>query len=369
MWLRCPAHAHAGGRARMSDREPARSHDPGAIDPARAESSRTRVLSIARPAGQFVSAEEIRASIAIWGERAACSERELTRLKRDGTAVACALAELARATPVAGDAGPWDAEFRAQPPELVVRSGIPARRVERAVEVLRAARVIEMREVEGATLVRVRQEVWDDRPEVAALAWPSIRARLNGAGATVAPALAVLRELAWISSASSASPRRAGQGIACSLGDLARRTRFSETVVDGALRSLTAAGLLERDTSQGRTAVHRLTRAAYGEAMGEAMGDAEDGAPAPPAMLGRADARPATQPVVPARPDDPGPIGAPGAATGRAAGADVAPPMGITLELNGMPIPIGAGVPYRFEVDADGRVWCWIGRAFRLGPG
>lgn len=225
--------------------------------------------------------------------------------------------ELARAAaPERPGGGSW---VEGAAGRLATLSGLLAGEVQRGWARLEERALVEVeRAADGRERLRVAPEVLCDLPALSELAGEAVRARLQREG-TLAPALAVLREVARRAGAERSSPVRA------SVDELAGDTLYGRTAVKQALAQLERAGLLQR-TLAGRQMELTLTEAAF-----------EPGAaPSPPPSV-RAP-------------------GAPAAPGGAGAETVLVTPGGVTVELApGSRLRVGAGATCEVEVDEQGR--------------
>jgi hypothetical protein len=192
-------------------------------------------------------------------------------------------------------------------------------------------------------------DVLAPQPAVARLAWDEARRRVRAVPGSLAPALAVLREMA--ASLGALADGEAPPPVRVSVRDLEERTGYGRSTVAEALGTLERARVLDIESRAGRTTRFTLRPAAFGQADEPPRGAMA----APPA------AEPALASVLPAA--------APAAAShGVSAGAAVRGAPVLLGHFGGTPIYGPPGTPLVVDCDADGRWTCRVGPLLTLGP-
>jgi DNA-binding IclR family transcriptional regulator len=157
---------------------------------------------------------------------------------RAGLGVVTGLAELWREQADAREPR-LDASLDASVAVLADRTGLPVSEVRAGVSALKRAGLVH--EADGDRL-RLEPDVMAQLPVLARVEWESVRARVNSLGAHVAPALALVRELARGSSTD-------GEWQGALLPELCEATLYSRSHVSKALSVLERARIVERDGS------------------------------------------------------------------------------------------------------------------------
>jgi hypothetical protein len=172
---------------------------------------------------------------------------------RAAEAVASAIGELVRQR-APGPHGPrWDEALPLAEGELMERTGLLHAEVVLGLDALAGAGTLR-REEDG---LRLDPDLLGELPCIARLRWDQVRAVLGGSGAALAPALAVLREIARL-----ARPDDTGSAwVEGSLPALVESVTYGRTAVSTALSALASAGLIER--APGRRLRTRITGAAF----------------------------------------------------------------------------------------------------------
>jgi DNA-binding transcriptional ArsR family regulator len=328
----------------------------------------------------WVSAPLVRQAIGAWAYSLAGADRRPTpEAVRTAVGVACAIRELALEL----ERGVRPASAAARSPDaplpvpadgalLGERAGVAARDVAKAVELLAASGVADFERAAGVATVSLSNSVLAQLPAVARLAWAEARDRLRRVDASVAPALAVLRELG--SQVGAVDDALAVPALRVSVRDLEDTTGYGRSTVSTALDALERARLLDIETRAGRTTRFGLRPAAFGR---------PDELP-----------RPSVQDVLPDRrgpvagfgtlPTGSGP-GLAGAPLEEGAGLAETPAVpsisqssaqspghtGAPVLLGsfaGIPVYAPLGTPLVVECDAHGRWTCQVGPFLRLGP-
>ena len=328
----------------------------------------------------WVSSDAVRQAIGAWAATARVGRsRPTTELVRTAVAVACAIAEVAASEAVDSGAlllrprdssGTEDADRIAltrpvayDAAQLGELSGASPRDVDRALDVLRQARVVSQPQGERSPLV-LNGDCLEPAPAVAAVAWATVRERLAAADAPIAAPCAMLRALAERLGAPDVG-RGGGTlpAVRVSVRDLELVTEFRRSTVSEAIASLVRARLLDADTRAGHTGRFVIRPAAFGLPDDEA-----------PVSLSRGPARfrdvasAASQSVAGA------PCGAAGVVpaetyAGRIAPATTAAEAPVLIgTFAGTPIYASRGTPLVVECDADGRWSCRVGPFLKLGP-
>lgn len=274
--------------------------------------------------------------------------------------------------------------------DLAERAGIGRRELEAGLALLVASRAVVRHHGATVPTVALAPDLLTPLPAVRRVDWPRVRARLRGVGASIPPALAVLRGLGGLAGALPAG--ESPPPVRASVRDLEEATGFGRSTVSDALIALERASLLTAEVRAGRTTRFTLRPALYGLPDGPA--DAAEVASAPDDRPGaRARGQAGIDPAPPTRHTSrsattvPEPSGAPdgsrrgsqGAAPGRGQapssagsiapvtqhhdGRNAAP----TLTFGGTPVHVPPGTPVALEQDAHGRWICRIG-PLTLGP-
>lgn len=255
--------------------------------------------------------------------------------RRAAAAVVAALGELIREQWNSGE-DPWQAEVPESAAELARRTGASENEVAAALRLLTDSHVVASVFAAGQRRLRLSQEVFEEYPALAQVDGGSVRRQLDMSGASVAPALAVLRELA-IASGGHRDTARPGPWIEVSLAGLSEATLFKRTAVSRALADLDKAGLVERATRSGRQHSYRLLPSVFG-------GQVEP-VPGPAAGV------PASDPIPSPRSTAPNPVAIP------------APGPGVVIEIGGARLWIGPGIECGVELDPNGAPVLRVGRA------
>jgi DNA-binding transcriptional ArsR family regulator len=228
-------------------------------------------------------------------------------LLRAGIAVAAAASEGEDGPPIAAGAGGVA--------ELARRTGLSRAEVSEGIRVLQETGALAVRE----DRFRLDSDLYCSLPALAAVDWEAVREAVGAGRGRMAPALALLRELARLS-------RRAGDGagewLQPAVQELVEETLYGRTAVTQALGELLTSGLVAKAEQPSRRGLRvRLTRRAFG---GAAAGGA-----------------------APERRAEPGTT-SPGGVSVEIGGAVVGVPAGSRLELP-------SGMNYRLEIAPDGR--------------
>jgi hypothetical protein len=185
-------------------------------------------------------------------------------VRRSAVAVVFVLAEqVAEAHPDFGGE-PWTVELPYDPAELVRRTGAPAAEVEEALVLLHDVGCLVSVESGRERRLRLSEALFEDQPAPARLHWQAARQRLERAGASLAPALAVLREIAAATGARIGPD--GGPPVEISLPRLMDAALFRRTAVSRALADLERSGLIGRAPRAGREHSCRLLPAAFSPA-------------------------------------------------------------------------------------------------------
>jgi hypothetical protein len=329
-------------------------------------------------ADHWVSAAAIRQAIGAWAYSLGAGEqRPSNEAVRAAIGVACAIRELAldaaRRPWLGGDAAPQDLT-RPLPLDLAVLSewsGTHLREVEASLTLLASAGAITVQRGGSVATVALSGAVVAPLPAVARVGWSEVRARLAHVGASVAPALAVLRELA--TELGAVDNRGAIPSLRVSVRALEDATGFGRSTVSEALIALEYARVLDIETRAGRTTRFTLRPAAFGQ-VDEPPRAAEE-APA----TGQGSERQGWTVSAPIASAAPAPHEETGGtanprrvASAPAAVTSVAPEAGGAAVLvgafAGTPIYAPPGTPLVVECDAEGRWSCRVGPFLTLGP-
>jgi DNA-binding transcriptional ArsR family regulator len=241
--------------------------------------------------------------------------------------------------------------------DIAARSGFTTAEIDRALDLLAAARVVTRQIGASAATVSLATEVLIPAPAVAHVDWNAARDRLHAVRGSIAPALAVLRELAMLGGAFDLG---AGlPSVRASVRDLESATSYGRSTVSEALAALDDGRLLDVETRAGRTTRFVLRRAIFGLA---------DDAPRAAVVPEGTDIAPssATRSVSSAgtsdRPGQP--------ATARVLEAPSVSTSGAVALVGtfaGTPIYAPPGTPFVLDRDAHGRWLCRVGPLV-LGP-
>lgn len=180
---------------------------------------------------------------------------------RDALGVAVGLAEVQREQ---GGAGEWQSGVRADLTWLGQHLSMAEAETETALELLVRAQIVR-RELRGSLeWLHLEPAMLDEVPGLARLAWGEARERIDAAGGSRRPALAVLGEIARLSGAVDAEGRGAWSSITHQA--LCAATYYQQTAIANALQVLENAELVERHTRAGRRGgnQYRTLAAAYG---------------------------------------------------------------------------------------------------------
>ena len=326
---------------------------------------------VGRP-GWWVSEDAVRRQLGAWAATARTGRaRPTTELVRTAVGVTCAVAELATASPALDGAIPLrprgasaaggDAAaalltrpVAATQQRLSEMCGVSVREVERALEVLRDARVV-LQPHGDRGAVSLSPDCLAPAPAVAAIAWPVVRERLATAEAPFAAPCATLRALADRIEAFDLGRGAAGlPPVRMSVRDLELVTEFRRSTVSDAVAALVRARLIDADARAGHTGRFVIR----------------------PAAFGFPDEEPTSPQQVPGRSDRAlRPSPAAELAQHRGARDGSASPTATSAEapaligtFAGTPIYAPPGTPLTVECDVDGRWWCRVGPHLRLGP-
>lgn len=390
----------------------------------RAGAATPSALPIGGTATFAVSARAVRECVGAWAATQSAGRRPDGMAWRDGLAVASAIVEAAHALlpsgatgePGAGPPAPWEVPVSVsrEPQDLVRRTYLRADRVRAVVDLLVSARVLDLVERTGDEWqVRLRSEVFEDAPVLAAVAWDMVRDRL-GLSTGAPAALAIVRELARRTSPGARADRHFERLTFLEIGEL---TGFGKSALRTGLTACIRGRLLEARTRERVASYYRLLPAAFGrgdayhtdldEAHGPAAADrgADDldvvdvprrsrvasaavmsavgagrrargaaaGATIPAAARGPAPviAAASARPVVSDDPREVVPVPVP-----TVPGADpVVPPVrsttlvaaALVIEVNGIPVPLPPGARPVLEQDEAGTYWYRVG-TMRFGP-
>lgn len=218
-------------------------------------------LSISRGMDTFVSSAAVLEGLAQHAARLPSRQRPADRLMRDALGVAVGLAEVQREQ---GGAGEWQSGVRADLTWLGEHLSMAEAEAEAALEFLVRAQIVR-RELRGSReWLYLEPAVLDEIPGLARLAWDEARARIDAAGGSRRPALAVLGEIARLSGAVDAEGRGAWSSMTHQA--LCAATFYQQTAIANALQVLENAELVERHTRAGRRGgnQYRTLAAAYG---------------------------------------------------------------------------------------------------------
>ena len=322
----------------------------------RGGASRDTVRSLVADADHWVSAPLVRQAIGAWAYAAAAPDRRPSEpAVRDAVSVACALHERTRgsdggrwATAVAG-VGQGSAHPRPlDPAGLGERTGLESGAVAAALTLLEQAGALTWGGEGGGTTSTLAADVLAPQPAVARVSWDEARRRVRAVPGSLAPALAVLREVAAALGALAVD--EAPPPVRVSVRDLEERTGYGRSTVAEALGTLERARLLDVETRAGRTTRFTLRPAAFGQ-IDEAPRGAAVASETSSAVAGGATS--ATSAPLSAPPT-------PGAVAGRA-------PV-LLGEFAGTPIYGPPGTPLVVDCDAAGRWTCRVGPLLTLGP-
>lgn len=315
----------------------------------------------------WVSTAAVRQAIGAWAYSLGAGERRPgPEDVRAALGVACAIHEMAldparqrwrvpSAVNALSTSVPEDLE------QLAMRSGFGARETARALDLLVAVLAVSRQlGAAGATVV-LADSILSPAPAVAALDWNAVRDRIAVVGTSLAPALAVLRELAGMQG--TLAPQGDFAAVRASVRDLEDATGFGRSTVSEALGGLERARLLDVEARAGRTTRFRIRPAALGH-----------GDELPQIAAVETQSSDAIAPIHPVLPRD---VGAVDAALGASAVGTrvVAPlpplPVGAPTfvgEFAGTPIYAPSGTPVVIDCDAEGRWTCQVGPFLTLGP-
>ena len=248
--------------------------------------------------------------------------------RRTAATVAAALGEVIREQWDAQDE-PWRTEVPESLADLARRAGASENEVTAALRLLADADVLAAVMVGGQRRLRLCEEAFEEAPALARMDGDVVRDRLDAVRASVAPALAVLRELA-LASRGVRDVGQPGPWIQASLARLSEATFFKRTSVSKALSELEAARLVERSARSGKQHSYRLLPSVFG-------GDVPELSGALPTDDSRGD----------------GSLAAPGTAATRDPAADLAA-SGVIVEIGSTRIRVGAGLECSVSLDPSG---------------
>lgn len=360
-----------------------------------APASARGVFVLASPRGVYVAFDVVRELLARAEAGLPRDQQTSDAARRAALGVACAVAETALGADVTADRSLWTVEVPEDVHDLVERTGLPVRDVRDGLRILTEAGVVERVVARSTNRLRLAEEAVAAAPVLARVDWAPLRAALRAQGASVAPALAVIRAVAARTSGIRAD--HVGDSVALTQQELAATTLFGRTAVVAALRSLADIGALTVEARRGTWTECCLGAAVFGgeayvpraSAMPPAAGDAVRDANAPsPATLnavpGSAEIRSA------ASVGDSTPRAAPGVHGAWNASANVAdvaeqgtsraPVLaggpGMSMEIGGVLVPLQPGMSVQpppgaqlvIEIDPDGRRYLRIDAAIRVGP-
>jgi hypothetical protein len=286
-----------------------------------------------------------------------------------------------------------DAEIPEDLADLAERAGLGLEVAAAALGLLTDAQAVVRRLGASAPTVALTPSVLVPAPALARVAWADVRHRVRGVRGSVAPALAVVRELVGrvgVFDSSVFDGASSPLSVRASVRDLEEATGFGRSTVSEALGVLAHVRLVEIETRAGRTTRFGLRPATFGAV------DADDACDAP-AVFADAEARidhagaaappdsatshPAGARALPAdqggRPDAVG-GGAPAATLPppRAAGSrqlslppqSASPASPLVATFAGTPIHAPAGTAIELLCDAAGQWTCRVGPLLVLGP-
>lgn len=269
---------------------------------------------------------------------------------RNAVAVAMAISELIRESELAPREGGGAIEVPEDPAEISYRAGTSLDETESAIALLFAAEVLARVESNSTARVRFVDGMLAEDPTLAQLAWEAIRARLLAGGASLTPALAVVRELARATRV--VEPEDGSSWAHLTLAKLSERTLFQRTALSTAIAALESADVVERGQRRGQEGQYRLLPPAFGA-----------GAPARPSEV----IAPANETARPTLPPS----------AGAAPEASPAPPAemhrdpagaGVPIRIGDLPVHVPPGMPVSIELDAQGRQYVRIGAHILIGP-
>lgn len=345
-----------------------------------ASGSDASVASFLRHSDHWVSASAIRQAIGAWAYSLGGNDRRrpTPEAVRAAVGVACAIRELTLELHRGVRPGGADIQsVDALPPApadaalLGERAGCTARDVEQAVELLCTAGVVERQRSGSGATVSLSHTILAPHPAVARLGWAEARDRLRRVEASLAPALAVLRELA--AQIGAIDDQETVPALRASVRDLEDATGFGRSTISTALDALERARLLDVETRAGRTTRFGLRPAAFGR-------------PDEPPRTGvqdvlRVGGEPIEQPRTPSTGASFGLAGATAAEgrvpTGVVPAAALRPPAGsptstaapvLLGSFGGTPIYAPPGTPLVVACDKHGRWTCQVGPLLQLGP-
>lgn len=320
--------------------------------------SGARVRSTLPAHMSWPSAAAIRQAIGAWAyTRGAGERRPEAEAVRGAVGVACAVRELV-ADPARRDWSGSDATVVEDVAELSLRSGFRPAEVEAGLTLLAAAGVVTRQSGAGGATVSLGGDVQTPAPVLTAIHWPSVRERLEAVGASPAPALAVLRELATSMGAFDlAGDDMAPVAARASVRDLEDATGFGRSTVADAVASLERARLLDVETRVGRTTRFSLRPSAFGHSDS-----------APEVAISKVPVSPHAAAVV----ESTGGVPAGTQAAAQSLRGALAPPVAGTSSLigtfAGTPIYAPPGTPLVVDCDANGEWTCRVGPFLVLGP-
>lgn len=329
--------------------------------------------SLVAAADYWASADAVRQVIGAWAYTLPPAEARPNAAEvREAVAVAGALRERERVAgeerwQLGGSTGSGTAAVL-DLDDLAERTGLSERTVGHALDLLRRVRLVVDHRSGAVATVSLDASALNAQPCVARLAWDGARDRLRAVGASLAPALAVWREVAGVVGAYAGD---AAPPVRLSVRMLEERTGYGRSTVSEALSGLERARLVDLELRAGRTARVTLRPASFGR---------PDVPPAPPPVE-----RTSVTPPPAGHATDRGAVARDenGVGRGRAApvashrdlasgaNAPVAAPGGASVrvgEFAGIPIHAPPGTPVTVECDASGRWLCRVGPYLVLGP-
>lgn len=205
-------------------------------------------LSISAGRDRFVGPGPVRASLREYAAAASRNSRPSDEEVRAALSVATAIGELyveraARGGERIGPEDPWKAAILEDRSELAARCAIYPAQVEKGLELLQSAGVVQRIGPPEARRLRVPDDFVAELPALAHLAWQDVRDRLPRRGR--AAALSVLRELALLTPAST--PAEGWPWVVADAEQLQETTYLSRSQVYGGLLSLRECDVLQSE--------------------------------------------------------------------------------------------------------------------------
>lgn len=228
------------------------------LDPKRRESPAAVAFPLAGNWSLVASARVIRESIGAWAATQPPAKRPDAAAWRDAIAVTFAAIEVGQAVlrGPADSGAPWAVPIPvpAIPDDLATRALLPSERVRAMVDLLISAQVFVLEErVSDDWVIRISRTSLETSPILASIAWETVRQSLPPSSTPAA--LAVIRELARHTTPADWAAERY---IRLTYHDLMQLTGYGKTALQTAIRACTTGSLVHTRTRDRLASFHRL---------------------------------------------------------------------------------------------------------------